>query len=157
MEMQAALWWTPEFVDRFEKGRGYSPIKYLPLMFHQSNAFTMNSPPYNTTYDLGSDASDQSFFIQDYRTTLNEGYLEYLGTYEAWAQSLGLSHSCQVAYNLPLDMVRLIYLASASNALVITCTVPNTPFFFSLEMSKRLVPRSLSHSDFRKSTNLCNS
>lgn len=105
MEMQAALWWTPNFITRFKESRGYSPVKYLPLMFHQSNSFTLYSPPYNKTYALSPAAPAQDKYIQDYRKTLNEGYTEYLEAYHTWAKSLGMSHSCQVAYNLPLDMV----------------------------------------------------
>ncbi|KAM5353547.1 hypothetical protein ACJ41O_000197 [Fusarium nematophilum] len=104
MEMQASLWWTPDFIKRFKKSRGYDPVKYLPLMFHQSNAFTRYLPPYNTTYALSSADSSQDLYLQDYRKTLNEGYLEYLEAFNAWAASFGMSHSCQVAYNLPLDM-----------------------------------------------------
>ncbi|KAH7020387.1 hypothetical protein EDB80DRAFT_821289, partial [Ilyonectria destructans] len=106
MEMQASLWWTPDFITRFKKNRGYSPVKYLPLMFHQSDSFSLYSPPYNKTYALSSAASAQDKYLQDYRKTLNEGYIEYLEVYNAWALSLGMSHSCQVAYSLPLDMVR---------------------------------------------------
>lgn len=105
MEVQASLWCTPDFIKRFKKSRGYSPVKYLPFMFHQSNAFALHSPPYNTTFALSSAASAQDKYIQDYRKTLNEGYAEYLEAYNAWSASLGMTHSCQVAYNLPLDMV----------------------------------------------------
>ncbi|KAM6504798.1 hypothetical protein FSOLCH5_015288 [Fusarium solani] len=105
MEMQAALWWTPDFITRFKKSRGYNPVKYLPLMFHQSNTFSLYSPPYNKTYALSSAASAQDKYIQDYRKTLNEGYVEYLEAFNTWAMSLGMSHSCQVAYGLPLDML----------------------------------------------------
>ncbi|UPK96040.1 hypothetical protein LCI18_006975 [Fusarium solani-melongenae] len=104
MEMQASLWWTPDFIERFQANRGYSPIKYLPLMFHQSNSYNNHTAPYNTTYVLHPTDSSQEKHLQDYRLTLNEGYVEYLEAYNTWAESLSLSHSCQIAYNLPLDM-----------------------------------------------------
>jgi hypothetical protein len=110
MEIQASLFWTPDLIDRFTVGRGYNPVKYLPLLFHPSNSFHSNSAPYNTTFYLdGSENSGQSKYLQDYRLTLNEGYMEYLKAYELWAQSLRVSHSCQVAYNMPVDMVRAFY------------------------------------------------
>ncbi|CAG7560634.1 unnamed protein product [Fusarium equiseti] len=105
MEIQASLYWTPHFIDKFTDGRGYNPIKYLPLMFSQSNSFHGYSAPYNTTFYLqGSNNGDHSKYLEDYRITLTEGYKEYLQALESWAQSLGISHSCQVAYNLPLDL-----------------------------------------------------
>lgn len=106
MEIQASLYWSSNFLERFTNNRGYSPLKYLPLLFHQSTSFNSRSAPYNTTFYLeGYGDTAQDKYLQDYRLTLSEGYMEYLQTYETWAQSLGLSHSCQVGYNLPLDMV----------------------------------------------------
>lgn len=107
MEIQAALYWTPNFLGRFEVARKYNPVKYLPLLFQKSTSFVASpGAPYNTTFYLDeSEKSGQSKYLQDYRLTLNEGYREYLAALETWAQSLGISHSCQVAYNMPVDMV----------------------------------------------------
>jgi len=106
MEIQAALYWSESLLERFEANRGYSPIKYLPFLFDKSTSFGSHAAPYDTTYLLvGSSDNGQNQYLQDYRTTLNEGYIEYLQTLEAWARSIGLSHSCQVAYNVPVDMV----------------------------------------------------
>lgn len=107
MEMSSALWWSHEFLERFEASRGYNPRKYLPLMFHQSNTLRAEYRPYNNTYMLNDDLelSGQNKYLQDYRLTLNEGYREYLATIEEWAQSLSMEFSVQPAYNLPLDMV----------------------------------------------------
>lgn len=33
LEMMAPLWWTPDFLEVFEKNRGYSATKYLPVFF----------------------------------------------------------------------------------------------------------------------------
>lgn len=74
-------------------------------MFHQSNTLRAEYRPYNKIYAVDTDDSDQNKYLQDYRLTLNEGYREYLATFEKWAQSLGLTFSAQPAYNLPLDMV----------------------------------------------------
>jgi hypothetical protein len=105
LEMSSALWWSHKFLERFEANRGYSPRKYLPLMFHQTNTMRAEYRPYNKTYVVKSSDSGQYKYLQDYRLTLNEGYREYLATLEQWSQSLGLTFSAQVAYNLPLDMV----------------------------------------------------
>ncbi|KAF5700321.1 hypothetical protein FGLOB1_10853 [Fusarium globosum] len=92
--------------DRFKSKRGYDVIKYLPLLFHKSTSFTAAQAPYNTTFYLDGTPDDgQSKYLQDYRLTLNEGYQEYLQTFEDWAESLGLSHLCQVGYNIPLDIL----------------------------------------------------
>jgi hypothetical protein len=70
MEIQASLFWTPDFIDRFTAGRGYNPVKYLPLLFHQSTSFHSTQAPYNMTFYLdGSDNSGQSKYLQDYRLT----------------------------------------------------------------------------------------
>jgi hypothetical protein len=108
VETFAALWWTPGFLQRFESEHGYDPTKFLPLMFHPSNAFRNYKyiQPYNTTYVLDPLGSDQSRYLQDYRATLSNCYEEYLAGLRDWSRSLGLSHSAEVAYNLPLDLVR---------------------------------------------------
>ncbi|EYB29127.1 hypothetical protein FG05_13859 [Fusarium graminearum] len=106
MEIQASLYWSPGFLDRFKTKRGYNVIKYLPLLFHKSTSFQAARAPYNTTFILDNIPDNgQSKYLQDYRTTLNEGYQEYLQEFENWAESLGLSHSCQVGYGVPLDVL----------------------------------------------------
>ncbi|KAF5536603.1 hypothetical protein FNAPI_11712 [Fusarium napiforme] len=106
MEIQASLYWSPGFPDRFKAKRGYNVIKYPPLLFHKSTSFTAAQAPYNTTFTLeGTPDDGQSKYLQDYRLTLNEGYQEYLQYFETWAESLGLSHSCQVGYNIPIDIL----------------------------------------------------
>lgn len=109
METSAALFWSEDLVERFERINGYSPIKYLPLLFNKLHTYRMDYSPYNTTYTLsGDDSTGDNVYLQDYRKTLSDGYNEYLATYESWAQSLGMSHSAQPAYHLPLDMVRTV-------------------------------------------------
>ncbi len=105
LEMMASLWWTPHFLEQFEKARGYSAVKYLPLFFEAKNLWNNYSPPYNTTYTFNSREPDDSKYAEDYRLTLNEGYEAFLKHYQSWAHSRGIEHSCQPAYNLPLDMV----------------------------------------------------
>ncbi|KAF4478574.1 hypothetical protein FAGAP_12315 [Fusarium agapanthi] len=104
MEIQASLFWTQDFVKVFEANRGYSPIKYLPIYFNALNQWSVVGPPYNTTYVLDRQETEGENYLQDYRMTLDEGYTKFLTHYQSWANSLGLNHSAQVAYNLPLDM-----------------------------------------------------
>ena len=107
MEMQFALPWTPGFLARFEKSRGYSAAKYLPLMFNVSNQWAQETPPYNETWVYGQyDTNGKSVYLLDYQKTLNECYQDYLKHFDEWARSLGLKHSAQPSYNFPLDMVR---------------------------------------------------
>lgn len=106
MEMQAALWWTPGFLDRFEQTLGYNLVPYLPTVFHASQQWGGYLPPYNVTWVLDpAYPADGGKYAVDYRTVLNSGYEEYLAHYQQWAEGFGLQHSCQVAYNLNLDMV----------------------------------------------------
>ncbi|PNP85070.1 hypothetical protein FNYG_01595 [Fusarium nygamai] len=113
MEIQASLFWSPSFLDNFKSKRGYDVVKYLPLLFHKSTSFQAARAPYNTTFTLdGTPDNGQSRFLQDYRLTLNEGYQEYLQYFETWAESLGLSHSCQVGYGVPLDVLADVSIVS---------------------------------------------
>ncbi|CAH0057191.1 unnamed protein product [Clonostachys solani] len=108
MEIQASLYWTPDFIERFKSARGYDPTKYLPLLFHSSTAFHGNMAPYDVTYVLELENAGQSKYHQDYRLTLNEGLMEYLQSLDEWALSLGVSHSAQVAYNMPVDVLATV-------------------------------------------------
>lgn len=107
MEIQAGVFWSSGLLDRWESRTGYNPVKYLPFLFQQSNSYRAEYPPYNKTFLLGN-SSEENTYLQDYRETLSEGYAEYLLAYEAWAQSLGLEHSAEVSYHVPVDMVRTI-------------------------------------------------
>ncbi|TVY70495.1 hypothetical protein Focb16_v001974 [Fusarium oxysporum f. sp. cubense] len=131
MEIQASLYWSPGFLDRFKSKRGYNVIKYLPLLFHKSTSFQAEQAPYNTTFYLDGTPDDgQSKYLQDYRLTLNEGYQEYLQTFENWAASLGLSHSCQVGYNIPLDVLADVPIVSTPELESLGFTTPDQMYQF---------------------------
>ncbi|KAF4918596.1 hypothetical protein CGCVW01_v008706 [Colletotrichum viniferum] len=106
MEMQAALPWTDGLASRFESLNGYSIMKYLRILFHATNAWGGYLPPYNVTYTLGGYATDGGPYVQDYKSALGQGYLEYLEHYNTWASDKGLKLSTQPAYNMPVNMVR---------------------------------------------------
>ncbi|RKL07377.1 hypothetical protein BFJ68_g9880 [Fusarium oxysporum] len=119
------------FLDRFQSKRGYNVIKYLPLLFHKSTSFQAEQAPYNTTFYLdGTPDNGQSKYLQDYRLTLNEGYQEYLQTFENWAASLGLSHSCQVGYNIPLDVLADVPIVSTPELESLGFTSPDQMYQF---------------------------
>ncbi|KAL4901559.1 hypothetical protein BDW74DRAFT_181570 [Aspergillus multicolor] len=105
MELASGLWWSESLHDRFQALHGYSPVKYLPLLFHQAHSYRIEYPPYNRTYILSGDENPaDNKYLQDYRKALSDGYNEYLATFEEWAHTLGLTHSARPAYHLPLDM-----------------------------------------------------
>lgn len=107
MEMQAALPWTPNLFSQFEELHGYSITKYLPLLFHATNAWNGYIPPYNITYTLGEYRTDGGPYLQDYKTALSQGYVDYIEHFDSWASFREFQYSNQPGYNLPLDMVSL--------------------------------------------------
>ncbi|KAK3388042.1 hypothetical protein B0H63DRAFT_392879 [Podospora didyma] len=113
MEMMTPLWWTPDFLSRFEKARGYSAIKYLPVFFQKQNLWNGYGEPYDTSYMFDGQPSDGGKYAEDYRLTLTEGYQDYLGQFQEWAVARGMEHSAQPAYNMPLDMSSSIPLVGA--------------------------------------------
>ncbi|PQE23273.1 secreted protein [Rutstroemia sp. NJR-2017a BVV2] len=105
MEIQATLYWTPDFLQNFEARRGYSAAKYLPLFFNVTNQWGSALPAYNDTWVYrGLNSTSQSAVLDDYRTTLTEGYQNYLEHFVNWSHPLSVRYSAQPAYNLPLDM-----------------------------------------------------
>ncbi|KAJ9668901.1 hypothetical protein H2201_001147 [Coniosporium apollinis] len=112
IEMLATLYWTPGFLQRFEEARGYSLTKYLPLLYIPANSWGPGIPVYPEQYSYGNLTVDESYNI-DYRTTLNEGYQEYLKQFSEWSHSRGVGYSSQPAYNLPLQMLSDVPLVDA--------------------------------------------
>ncbi|KAI1843421.1 hypothetical protein JX265_013303 [Neoarthrinium moseri] len=108
MEIQAALPWTNGLLSRFESLHGYSITKYLPILFHATNAWGGYLPPYNITYTLGEYLPDGGLYVQDYKAALSQGYVEYVQNYGEWASSKGLKLSTQPAYNMPIDMTEAV-------------------------------------------------
>ncbi|GAM40137.1 hypothetical protein TCE0_037f12250 [Talaromyces pinophilus] len=114
MEIMSTLYWTPDLIDRFEKSRGYSITKYLPLLFTYQNTWFSLFPPYSEMISYGNYTTDGTSVHQlDYRETLNEGYQDYISHFETWSHSRGFEYSNQPAYNLPLQMLSDIPLVDA--------------------------------------------
>ncbi|KAJ4350294.1 uncharacterized protein N0V89_008915 [Didymosphaeria variabile] len=108
MEMQAALPWTPDLFTRFEELHGYSITPYLPLLFHATNAWGGFLPPYNITYTLGEYVTDGGPYVQDYKSALSQGYVDYVEHYNNWASYKGIQLSNQPGYNMPIDMAEAV-------------------------------------------------
>ncbi|KAK3314019.1 hypothetical protein B0H66DRAFT_630330 [Apodospora peruviana] len=104
MEMMTPLWWTRDFLSRFETARGYSAAKYLPVFFQAKNLWNGYGEPYDQSYMFDGQPADGGKYAEDYRLTLNEGYQDFLRQYQKWAVARGMEHSAQPAYNMPLDM-----------------------------------------------------
>ncbi|KAI5919751.1 hypothetical protein F4810DRAFT_465504 [Camillea tinctor] len=108
MEMQAALPWTSDLPSRFELIHGYRINKYLPILFHATNSWGGLLSPYNVTYTLGEYEIDGGPYVQDYKTALGQGYLEYLEHYKNWTSSKSFKLSNQPGYNMPIDMTQAV-------------------------------------------------
>jgi hypothetical protein len=99
--------WTADLLREFERRRGYSPVRYLPLLFiaGQHQYFvpgTANDPP---DFDLPDDVGRR--VRHDYYETLTDLYIEdQLQPMVAWARSHGLSVRGQPAYGTTLDPIR---------------------------------------------------
>lgn len=109
MEMQSALFWTDSLPDMFEEDRGYDIGLCLPYLIVQSNFWASSVLPYDESFTAATDVNSADKCIDDYRLTLERGYHEYLNANTLWAHSRGLNYSAQLAYNLPLDMVSLLF------------------------------------------------
>lgn len=109
MEILAALYWTPDFLSRFEREAGYSLVKYLPLLYNPSNTWNGGILAYPELYQYGEYTADNtSVHDLDYRTVLTSGYQDYIDHFEEWSHARGVEYSNQPAYNLPLEMLRNI-------------------------------------------------
>ncbi|KAK0710720.1 hypothetical protein B0H67DRAFT_635319 [Lasiosphaeris hirsuta] len=113
MEMMSTLWWTPDFLQRFERARGYSATEFLPAFFQAKNLWNGYGDPYDTTYTFEGEANDGGKYAEDYRLTLTEGYQDFLRQHQKWAADRGMAHSTQPGYNMPLDLSAAIPLVGA--------------------------------------------
>ena len=97
------VWWTPGLVKAFERSRGYSIHKYLPLIYHP-NAES-DAPLVSPQRYLMDEVDQGQAHIDDYRQTLTELNKIYLETLTNWTREcLESQYSAQVVYNLPMDI-----------------------------------------------------
>lgn len=123
MEMLSGVFWGTGLLERWVANRGYSPVKYLPFLFQQSSSYRAEFPPYDKTYVLGDGDPSEGKYLQDYRQTMTEGYLDYLGAFEDWMQTLGMNHSAEVSYHMPVDMVCMLKLQYPSWLRLTPCSL----------------------------------
>ncbi|KAJ4354220.1 uncharacterized protein N0V89_005954 [Didymosphaeria variabile] len=114
MEILAALYWTPDLLNRFKNSSGYDLLPYLPLLFSPSNTWNGALPVYNETFAFGNSTNGgESRYQLEYRKALNDGYQEYLEHFQEWTHVIGNEYSTQPAYNLPLEALSDIPLVDA--------------------------------------------
>lgn len=70
------VWWTPALVEAFEKARGYSIRKYLPLIYYP-NAQS-DAPLASPHWYLTDEADQGQAHVDDYRQTVSEEYMSLL-------------------------------------------------------------------------------
>jgi hypothetical protein len=118
--------WTPGFLDEFERRRGYSLTRYLPItVIANLNDFVVNTfagthalnPEAPAEFDSAGDRGQR--IRNDYYETLSELYEEnHLLPLNDWARSHGLRYRAKPAYHQSLRI--------SAAALV---DVPNTETF----------------------------
>ncbi|EFX01772.1 secreted protein [Grosmannia clavigera kw1407] len=100
VEIDPRIYWTPDLPIAFRQRRGYSIVPFFPILFH-GNSLTEH---FESWFVTDEEDAGQSH-VADYRTTLTEGYMEYLEALDRWAnESLGIQWSSQVGYNMAVDM-----------------------------------------------------
>ncbi|KAL1649437.1 hypothetical protein SLS58_001492 [Diplodia intermedia] len=77
MEMVSSLWWTPELPSMFNESRGYDITLCLPYLITAANYWNGAVLPYGEGF-VAENATFGDKCNEDYRTTLNEGYQDYL-------------------------------------------------------------------------------
>ncbi|OJD30258.1 uncharacterized protein BKCO1_630007 [Diplodia corticola] len=108
MEMVSSLWWTPSLPSRFSGARGYAITSCLPFLIVPDNSWNSAIVPYGEGFQSAENKTFGQKCSEDYRTTLSEGYNDYLTELVNWSNERGLSYSAQPAYNLPLEMLNNI-------------------------------------------------
>ena len=116
--MSAALWWSEDFLDEFEKRRGYSLIPYLPIIIHynnHSNKGFKNREEEIPRFDYINCPGLYVKVMDDLHLTQTDLYREYyLQPVKEWLNGLGIKLRAQAAYgsrwvafdmSLPADSV----------------------------------------------------
>lgn len=112
LHLQGYQLWTREFLPEFERRRGYSLRKYLPLTFIPLvNDFWANlqqtggvlNPDTPADFEVAGEAGTR--IRNDYYRTLSELYEEHhLRPLNSWAQAHGLRYRGKPAYHQTLDI-----------------------------------------------------
>ncbi|KAM0321554.1 hypothetical protein ACHAQA_010044 [Verticillium albo-atrum] len=109
IEVLSNVTWSPSLPGRFEERFGYSLMPYLPLISWGNNNIAMQRAAPGSFRVLLNTKNRGDGYINDFRTILTEGYIDYLQTLRDWANdSLGIQFSTQPSYGFPQDMLATI-------------------------------------------------
>lgn len=103
--MNAGVWWTLGFDEKFRQSRGYDIQQCLPFLLSKVNSWAQQIIPYGEGFESVNRTISEKY-IGDYRIVLQEGYKEHVGAHVEWSRARGVRFSNQPAYNLPLSAVR---------------------------------------------------
>lgn len=102
LEYEVTMDWSRNFLEEFEKRRGYSLIPYLPVIGTETTYPTCDIPGFRFENKAKSEAVNY-----DYMEVLTQCYIEFhLQRLEEMAQKYGKTIRYQVAYNKMLDVER---------------------------------------------------
>lgn len=112
LEYNVALDWTPDFLEEFEKRRGYSILPYLPFIGLDNLYPACDLPGCHLDESAISDMVNN-----DYTEVLTQCYCEnHLAILEKMAEKYGKTIRYQVAYNKPFEEERsAFYVAIPEN------------------------------------------
>lgn len=101
-----SLFWSTDFLERFEARQGYDLTPYLPALFAHGMCryWVPNDDP---TPDFEFEGDTGARVRHDYYELLTDLYIkDHLLVLQTWAASYGLRHKAQVAYGQNLEPVR---------------------------------------------------
>ena len=108
LEYQVSLDWSRDFPQEFQKRRGYSVLKYLPLLGLTNLYPSCDVPGYQF-----EDPRISRMINQDYLETLTQCYCEnHLQKLVEMGEKIGFNVRYQVAYNKPFEEERAAYYVS---------------------------------------------
>lgn len=112
LEIRSTINWSPELPAAFKSQHGYDIKKHLPvIMWGNKNNGIQTSDPGRYRVVLNTVDGGTSY-VDDYRSTLQKGYEEYLKALSGWLRDrLGLTLRTQTSYNMPMEMAGSIPLA----------------------------------------------
>lgn len=105
VEIQSNISWIPSLPHRFFQKHDYSLRPHLPLLLSRGNNIGLQSPADNALDCILNTPDQGQGYVNDYHSSLVDGYREYLQTLAEWEHSrLNLQLLAQVLYDFPMDM-----------------------------------------------------
>ncbi|KAK5170341.1 uncharacterized protein LTR77_004928 [Saxophila tyrrhenica] len=94
MELLSNVSWSPSLPARFEERWGYSIKPYVPLIIFGNNNINIQSAEPGELQCVLDTEDEGMGYVNAYRSSLRDGYAEYLNVFTNWTQSaLQLQHS----------------------------------------------------------------